>query len=114
MAETHPLDEQNSIERKIQLEGPQDPDNFRMPDGRTLTQVRQELHDKHVEEFKKDDETLRAVNRELTRPELNKGGKLVMTSAGNIIDVTEPNKVKKTEETTPQPPPSTTPNPPIE
>lgn len=114
MAEPHPLDEQNAIERKIQLEGPQDPDNFRMPDGRTLTQVRQELHEKHTQEFKEEDEALRARSRELSRPEFSKGGKLVMTSVGNILDVTEPKKVEKTEVTTPQPPPTTPPPPPTE
>lgn len=114
MAETHPLDEQNAIERKIQLEGPQDPENFRMPDGRTLADVRRDLYDKHTKEFKEDDNALRAHSRKLSRPEFSKGGKLVMTSAGNIIDVTEPKKVEKTEQTTPQPPPETLPPPPTE
>lgn len=95
MADTHPLDEQNAIERKIQLEGPKDPDNFRMPDGRTLTEVRTALNDQHKAEFKENDEKSRLRSRELSLPELSKGGNLVMTGAGNIIDVTEP-KEKET------------------
>jgi hypothetical protein len=38
----HPLDRQNAIERDIQLKGSKDPDNFKMPDGRTLAEVRQD------------------------------------------------------------------------
>jgi hypothetical protein len=96
MAETHPLDEQNAIERKIQLEGPRDPDNFRMPDGRTLTEVRTALNDQHKSEFKENDEKSRLRSRELSLPELSKGEKLVMTTTGSVIDVTEPKKVETT------------------
>lgn len=37
------LEEANEIERKIILEGPKDPDKFKMPSGKTLTETRQAL-----------------------------------------------------------------------
>ena len=104
----HPLDEQNAIERKIQLEGPRDPDNFKMPDGRTLTEVRRSLNEKHTKEFKEEDQMVRARSRELSNPELSKGEKRIVTEAGNIIDVTEPKKPEERKEEihhTPPPPP---------
>lgn len=35
------LEARDEIARKIALEGPKDPDNFKMPDGRTLTETRE-------------------------------------------------------------------------
>lgn len=37
------LDAANEMERKIQLEGRENPDQFKMPDGSTLAQTRQNL-----------------------------------------------------------------------
>jgi len=44
------LDIANAEERRIQLEGRLDPDNFQMPDGQTLSSVRQKLYETHVAE----------------------------------------------------------------
>ncbi len=42
----------NELERKIQLEGAADPDNYKMPDGRTLSEVRTANYDRETEEGK--------------------------------------------------------------
>ena len=85
----HPLDKQNALERDIQLNGPKDPDNYRMPDGRTLSEVRKHLDDQHKKEFETETEMILARTRELS-PTSHVGENLVMTKAGNIIDVTTP------------------------
>lgn len=85
----HPLDRQNAIERDIQLKGGQDPDNFKMPDGRTLAQVRQANQVIQDAEYQEEIQMLARRTREQSIPEFQKGKNLVMTSAGNIIDVTE-------------------------
>lgn len=98
MAETefkHPLDEQNAIERRIQLEGSRDPDHFTMPDGRTLTQVRQELDKQHREEAKNDSEAFEESSRNQSMAEFKRGGSLGITRAGNIVDTTNPEKSSK-------------------
>lgn len=92
----HPLETQNAIERKIQLEGSKDPENFKMPDGRTLSEVRKTLQDQHQKEFVTEAKTIGRTTREMS-PVLNKGKDLVMTGPGNIIDVTEPPKSEKKE-----------------
>jgi hypothetical protein len=97
MADEHPLERQNAIERAIQLEGPKDPDNFKMPDGRTLTAVRQANEEKHQDEFLDEAKMLGARTRELSIPEFSKGKNLVMTSVGNLVDVTPPPAVEKVE-----------------
>ena len=86
----HPLDRQNAIERAIQLEGPENPDEFKMPDGRTLTEVRQSNAEIHAKEFLEENKMIGRRTRELSIPEFSKGKDLVMTPAGNIVDVTPP------------------------
>ena len=44
------LDIANAAEREIQLAGRQDPTHFKMPDGRTLAETRQELFEAHTKE----------------------------------------------------------------
>lgn len=86
----HPLDQQNALERKIQLEGSKDPDNFKMPDGRTLSEVRrsnQELEDK---EYQEEARMVARRAREQSASTLQKGKKLAITSTGNLLDTTEP------------------------
>lgn len=86
----HPLDRQNAIERAIQLEGPKDPDKFKMPDGRSLTEVREANQQAEDAEYQEEVKMLAERTREQSIAEYSKGGELVMTKAGNIIDVTEP------------------------
>lgn len=86
----HPLDRQNEIERAIQLEGPKDPDKFKMPDGRSLTEVRQANQAAQVAEYQEEIKMVSQRTREQSIPEFQKGEKLVMTKSGNLIDVTEP------------------------
>lgn len=87
----HPLDRQNQLEREIQLEGSKDPDNYRMPDGRTLTEVRQELQKIQDAEYQEELKMVASRTRELSISSFQKTGeKLVMTPTGSIVDVTEP------------------------
>lgn len=89
----HPLDRQNTLERDIQLKGAQDPDNFKMPDGRTLSEVRQTNQDRQEKEFQEEIQMVARRTREQSIVEFQKGGdkgKLVMTPGGSIVDVTEP------------------------
>lgn len=86
----HPLDRQNALERAIQLEGSKDPDNFKMPDGRTLTEVRQSNYAVESANYQEEIRMVAQRTREQSIPEFQKGDKLVMTSTGNLIDVTEP------------------------
>ncbi len=86
----HPLARQNSIERAIQLEGPKDPDKFKMPDGRSLTEVRKANQETEDVEYQDEVKMLAERTREQSIGEYSKGEKLVMTKAGNLIDVTEP------------------------
>lgn len=86
----HPLDRQNAIERAIQLDGPKDPDNFKMPDGRTLTEVREANLATQDAEYQEELQMIAARTREQSVAELQKGEKLVMTPTGSIVDVTEP------------------------
>ena len=91
----HPLDRQNAIERAIQLEGSKDPDNFKMPDGRTLTEVRQSNDEIHRKEFQEDSRMIARRTREMSIPEFTKGKDLVVTKAGNIVDVTTPPPIEE-------------------
>lgn len=86
----HPLDRQNEIERAIQLEGAQDPDNFKMPDGRTLSEVRQANQQIEDKEYQEEARMVARRTREQSISGIQKGDKLVMTQVGNIIDITEP------------------------
>lgn len=96
----HPLDRQNAIEREIQLRGSKDPDNFEMPDGKTLTEVRKSLQERHDQEYREETAMIGKTTREASLPEFKKGKDLAVTPTGVIIDVTEPPKV---ERTTPEP-----------
>jgi hypothetical protein len=93
----HPLDRQNAIEREIQLEGPKDPENFKMPDGRTLAEVRQANEEIHQKEFIDEAKMIGARTREMSAGGLTKGKNLVVSSVGNIIDVTPPPEIEKRE-----------------
>jgi hypothetical protein len=86
----HPFDKQYAIERDIQLKGAKDPDNFKMLDGRTLTEVRNDLREQQDAEYKKELQMVAARTREQSAAELQKGKDLEMTSNGSIVDVTEP------------------------
>jgi hypothetical protein len=86
----HPLDRQNAIERDIQLNGPKDPDHFKMPDGRTLSEVREANDETQSAEYQEEIQMLANRTREQSITGLQKGGKLVMTKPGNLIDITEP------------------------
>jgi hypothetical protein len=86
----HPLDNQNRIERAIQLEGSKDPDKFKMPDGRTLTEVRNDVAILHADEYQKEIQMVAHRTRESSIPEFTKGKDLVMTRVGNLVDVTSP------------------------
>lgn len=108
----HPFDKQFDLEREIQLEGARNPDNYKMPDGRTLTQVRQDLENQHKEEYKEETAMIQDTTRKASHPELVKGDKLVMTSAGTIVDVTP--SPKKEDPSAPPPPPPIPPPPPTE
>jgi hypothetical protein len=91
----HPLDRQNAIERDIQLKGSKDPDNFKMPDGRTLAEVRQDNQKKQDEDYQNEIRMVAQRTREQSIAEFQKGQNLSMTPAGNIIDVTEPKRSEK-------------------
>jgi hypothetical protein len=45
-----PLEEANRREREIILQGREDPDNFKMPDGTTLTETRKRIYEQQIEE----------------------------------------------------------------
>lgn len=92
--QAHPLDKQNALERAIQLEGSKDPDNFKMPDGRSLGDVRRANEEIHYEEFLEESKMIARRTREVSIPEFSKGKDLVMTRAGSLIDVT-PSPVNK-------------------
>jgi len=88
----HPLDQQNAIERAIQLEGNLDPDNFKFPDGRTLSEVRQANQEAQAAEYQKEIQMVASRTREQSAAEFQKGKSQVVDAAGNIIDNTEPVK----------------------
>jgi hypothetical protein len=45
-----PLDAKNAEERRITLEGPKDPENFIMPDGRTFAQTQRDKFEQDTKE----------------------------------------------------------------
>jgi hypothetical protein len=98
----HPLDKQNELEREIQLVGSQDPENYKMLDGRTLAEVQKaneavsnvEGEAEHVKDAKQ--------TREISIPEYTKTGELVMTKVGNILDVSEPPPLETEGEASPR------------
>lgn len=92
----HPLDRQNAIERSIQIEGSKDPEHFKMPDGRTLAEVQRANRTSEDAEYQDEIQMLAQRTREQSMPEFQKGKKLVMTSVGNLVDVTEPVSSEKT------------------
>ena len=90
----HPLDRQNALERAIQLEGSKDPSKFKMPDGRTLAEVRQSNEVTQQKEYQEETMMIARRTREMSIPEFSKGKDLVVTQVGNIIDVTAPPPIK--------------------
>src|SRR5690349_13527283 len=85
MIMSHPLDEQNKLERRIQLEGNADPDHFKMPDGRTLTEVRQSNEKSQSEEYKKKAEAATELAREQSFESRDPIGKPVVNKTGTIL-----------------------------
>jgi hypothetical protein len=78
----------NAVEREIQLKGPQDPDKFQMPDGRTLSETRAELYKAHVKEG---DEAARAQTNSMREQSIRndplyaEGATAVMS--GNAVNI---------------------------
>lgn len=82
-----PLEKMNQEERKITLEGPKDPDHFKMPDGSTLTETRRRLYEEQVEEATEADKVQTARVREQSTehdPLYNPAARAVEVSPGSF------------------------------
>jgi hypothetical protein len=82
------LEVANAAEREIQLKGRQDPENYQMPDGRTLSEVRQELYEAHQKEAVESNKTqLKRVREQSVEgdPLYAEGASVVMTGGSATI-----------------------------
>lgn len=99
------LEAANDYERRVQLEGPQDPDKFKLADGRSLTEHRQSFRDGQEEEGRKEDEVQSARIREQSiegDPLYAEGSKAVAVG-GNAVVIPGENPTQSPEKELPPP-----------
>jgi hypothetical protein len=101
------LERANEIERDIILNGPKDPDNFKMPDGRTLSETRRELYDSQIEEGIADDKVQQQRIREQSTegdPLYHPAAQLAETAHGTVNVLPAPAAESEDEGDTPEAP----------
>lgn len=81
--ELSPLEKANAIERDIALNGPKDPDKFKMPDGRTLSETRQQMYDDQVKEGQVADD----LQQQRIREQSTEGDPLYHAEASGVSHV---------------------------
>lgn len=113
-----PLDIKNEEERRIILEGRKDPENFKMPDGRSLADHRKEKFETDTKEGMESEEIQRKRVRQQSieqDPLYDPKNKVVLdeASGGLTIIPTGVTEVedKKPKDEKPKAPPTPTPNP---
>ena len=77
-----PLDAKNAEERRITLEGPKDPENFMMPDGRTFAQTVRDKFEKDTEEGIAADE----IQKQRVREQSMAGDPLYATPKSQVVE----------------------------